>query len=97
MTSPHQLPSISHPSERHTRRISTKLTNGINMPIDLRASVIHSDQSAFTVDQMADRPRIATRDASTAARGTLRPAAPASGSGQTSAAAGKVDILISFE
>src|SRR5271154_1142210 len=96
MTRPHQLPSISHPSERHTRRISTKLTSGINMPIDLRASVVHRNQRAFIVDQIVDRPRTASRAASAAERGTLNAAAPVSGNGLSSAAAGKVDIRFGF-
>src|SRR6201985_990866 len=96
MTSPHQLPSLSQPSERHTRRISTKLTSGNNMPIDFRASIIHSAQRAFTVDQIVDRPRTATTAASVAALAAPSLTARVLCSGLISAAAGKVDILISF-
>src|SRR5882757_8817100 len=96
MTSPHQLPSISHPSERHTRRISTKLTSGNNMPIDFKASIIHSAQSAFTVDQIVDRPRTATSAASAAAWDALNLTSPVVRRGLTSAATGRVDIRISL-
>src|ERR1700742_3141011 len=94
MTRPHQLPSISQPRERQTRKTSTKLTSGINIPIDFRASMVHSVHRAPTVEKIADRPRIATRAASAAAGGALSPAAPADRSGLTSAVAGKVDIQI---
>src|SRR5271168_402233 len=96
MTSPHQLPSISHPRERHTRRPSTKLTSGTNTPIDLRASVVHNAQRAFTVDQIVDKPRTAIRAARPTFRNALSPANPSLWSDRTSAAAGKVDIQIQF-
>src|SRR5215472_6317351 len=67
MARPHQLPSISHPRVRHTRRISTKLTNGIIMPMDFSASVIQRAHSADAVDEMVDTPRIARTAANPAA------------------------------
>src|ERR1700761_2461226 len=94
MTRPHQLPSISHPSERQARKTSTKLTSGINIPIDFKASIVHKVHRAPTVEKIVDRPRIATSAASPAARDALSHSAPADRSGLTSAVAGKVDIQI---
>src|SRR5277367_3810597 len=96
MTSPHQLPSISQSRERHTRRISTKLTSGTSIPIDFKASLVHIVHNAFIVDQIVDSPRTATSAALPAARGALIPAAPDQWSELSSAAAGKVDMLFSF-
>jgi hypothetical protein len=68
-TSPHQLPSISHPSKRHALMINTKLTTGTSMPMDLRASRVHIDQRASTVDQMVARPRTARSATSPTVKG----------------------------
>jgi hypothetical protein len=68
----------------------------MNMPMDFNASVVHMNQSALMVDPMVERPRIARRAASAAARGALIPAARTERSGLSSAATGKVDIQIHF-
>ena len=44
---------------RQARRMSTALTSGMIMPMDLSASMVHSCQRRPTVDQMEKRPRTA--------------------------------------
>ena len=46
-----------------------KLTNGIIMPIDFRASVVHNPQRKKTVDRMLATPRTARHAASPATCG----------------------------
>lgn len=67
-TKPHHVPSISHPSDRQTLRMSRKLTMGMIMPIDLRASVVHIAQSMTLGDQIVAMPRIASNPTRPAAR-----------------------------
>src|SRR5437899_558343 len=47
--------------------MSTALTTGMTMPMDLRASVVQSAQSWRTVDQMEESPKTARQAANTAA------------------------------
>ena len=72
-TSPHQVPSISQPSDRHTRRISTRLTTGRNPPIDFSGSVVQMDHRYKTVVRMVKTPATLSRVAAAAACGARRP------------------------
>src|SRR5216683_1635634 len=95
MASPHQLPSICQCCECQTRRMSTKLTSGINMPIDLSASNIHRFQRLPTIHQMELRLRTARTTASLAVCGGAKVATCGLRRGRTSAA-GRVDIRVRF-
>src|SRR6266702_8227741 len=75
------------------RKISTPLTSGITMPMDLRASVVQIDQRYMSVDQTVERPSTAKRAAKAAARGGVRTATRRGTSGLSSAT-GRVDIPI---
>src|ERR1017187_5851738 len=57
---PHQVPSACHPSFLHTRRMRSRLTTGMTMPIDFSASVVHKVQRLITEGQIIDSPSTAS-------------------------------------
>src|SRR5215469_18051304 len=56
IASPHHVPSISQRSERHTRRIKSRLTSGTTPPIDFSGSFIHIVHRTAHVELIANRP-----------------------------------------
>src|SRR6185437_5775319 len=63
---PHQLPSVSQPRRRHSRRMRAAQTKGTTIPIDLRSSVRQMIHSIRTELKMVSRPATAARQANAA-------------------------------
>ncbi len=59
--SPHHVPPERQSRPRHTLKIRIRLTNGITIPIDFSASVVHKVQRESTVNQIVDSPSTARR------------------------------------
>src|ERR1700753_211226 len=71
-TKPHQVPSVSQPRRRQSRRMSAAQTKGTTMPMDFRSSVRQISASIRTELKMVKRPAAAARQAKAAIAGGLR-------------------------
>src|SRR6185437_11140855 len=98
IASPHHDPSASQPSDLHARRISRKLTIGINPPIDFSGSVIHMSHSAEQAELIAKRPALPSKTATTTPETVRRPSAARSSRtrGLSADVRGAVDIFQSY-
>src|ERR1700761_2444865 len=63
---PHQVPSVSQPRRRHSRRMRAAQIKGTTIPMDLRSSVRQISHSIRTELKMVSRPAAAARQASPA-------------------------------
>jgi hypothetical protein len=65
---PHQVPRISQPRERQTRRMKKRLRTGMKPPMDLRGSVVQSAHKARPVERIAKTPAVLRTAESVAAQ-----------------------------